>query len=131
MRVTFDPAVPGTVENYEHVPPIVSGQRIAQVVQYTHTNQFEFFRDWINYYAVNDCNVRFADDGTTIRWWYAYYLPLGHYMVNGSTVYADEESLRYYVAPFAPWPDTSAGMHEWFYDTNNPPQFATDPTEES
>ncbi len=131
MRVTYDPTLPGTVENYEHVPPIVPAQRIAQTVQYTHTNQFDFFRDWINFNAANDCNVRLDDDGTTIRWWYAYYLPLGSYMVNGTTVFSTESLLRNMVAPFPPWPETTAGMHEWFYDADNPPQFDADPSEES
>lgn len=86
-------------------PAIVRTNKITEVVQYTDPEQFEFFRDWINFCNNNNCNVRFDEqDGTTIRWYYAYSLPLGDWLWDGMYS-AREEELRQWLAPLASWPD--------------------------
>lgn len=118
-----DPTEPGVTENYEHAPPVVPGQRIAQICQYTHTNQFAFFRDWINFRYNNDCNVRIDPDDKTqtcIRWYWDYYLPLGWFLINGKTVY-DEAGIRWLTAPFPSWPEDEREFANLFYEPGNPP----------
>lgn len=123
--VREDPTWPPTYESYQYSPPIVHAQRVAQVAQYTHTNQFAFFRDWINFVYNNDCNVRIDpkdESRTCIMWYSTYYLPLGCYLINGQTVY-DEASIRWLTAPLPNWPDGDTALQDIFYEPGNPPEY--------
>ena len=89
-------------------PGVLRVQQLQEVAQYTDPDQFEFFRDWINWNNNNNCNVRFDPDdpnGTTIRWYWAYYLRLGDWLLGGLYPLS-EESLRFSLAPQLGWPTT-------------------------
>lgn len=103
----YDPSATGA---FDGPMPIVVGVHVpGRVVQYTDVSQFEFVRDWINWCGGqsqerNGANVRLdEEDGTTIRWYAHYYLPLGGYLLEGET-YITEQQVRSGLRPVTDWP---------------------------
>lgn len=77
-------------------------------VRYTDPDQFEWFWSRINRAFGTDCNVRFDPDGTTIRWFGAYSLPLGSWLVGGQTSLTDAQLRNQQwnmLRPVPDWPE--------------------------
>lgn len=95
-------------------PKIVPGVLTVPIVRYTDPSQIDYFRRSINQAYGTDCNVRFDPEdpsGTTIRWFHAYYLPLGDFLYEGYLA-ATAEQLRTYFAPLDYWPDDLTTLFE-------------------
>lgn len=87
-------------------PMMARGIRIGEIGHYTNVDQFEFFKDWINWVNNNNCNVRFDTDGTTILWYWDLKLPLGHYLYADNMIEVlTEDELRWHFAPLGKFPD--------------------------
>lgn len=103
-----DPTATGAFDG--PMPLVRHAVQPHRLVQYTNVNQFDFFVQWINWcegqsQQRNGANVRLdEEDGTTIRWYGFYYLPLGGYLVEGRTAIT-EQQLRGQMFPVAQWPD--------------------------
>lgn len=110
----YDPSGDGAFTGPK--PPVVRVVQPGKVCQYTDVNQFDFFREWINWCGGqsqerNGANVRMDEDGETIRWYGAYYLPLGGFLVEGRT-YVPEDMLRGQLRPAPFWPEDLSGLFE-------------------
>lgn len=99
-----DPTVPANADGYPTAPPVVHCTAMRQLVRYTDPEQFNFFRDWINWCQNNNCNVRFDPDGTTIRWFGAYVLRIGDFLLDGITPITEDDVL-FFLTPLPQWPE--------------------------
>lgn len=97
------------------------------VTKYDNVDMFDYFRQRINWFYNNNCNVRFDPDdpeGKDIRWYWDYYLPFNGYLYESLTDMRGitEAQMREYLSPpFAEWPeDLSTIFPPWPYPEPEP-----------
>jgi hypothetical protein len=83
------------VSGYSDQPDPPEWYQVVQTddcVRYTDPSQAQWFFDRINFeYGSTTPNVRFDDDGTTIRWFGFYVLHLGDWLWKGTYGMTDEQ----------------------------------------
>jgi hypothetical protein len=71
---------------------------------YTDPAQAQWFFDRLTTAFGAYCNPRLDPDGTTIRWYQSYTLPLGSWLINGKTACTDDQLRTGTLRPLPDWP---------------------------
>jgi hypothetical protein len=84
---------------------ILAVVQTQEAARYTDVEQFPWFAARLNASFGGYCDVRLdTADGTTIRWFENYTLPLGSWLLRGNTACTDEQLKTGALRPVSDWP---------------------------
>lgn len=101
----------GTYSDQPDPPTYFQAIQTSDVVRYTDVAQQQWFLDRIRYaYGSTNANARIDPDGTTIRWFSSYVLPLGYWLYKGNTPVSDADLHAGLLRPITETFPTSGGV---------------------